>query len=281
MKLANFKKDGNTTRLWIDLNGLESAFIVFRESAESVNSIVSKNSGTQFILNSNNTVDVETASENPTPIIWSNGKTTEIPAVKLPKVIDLSTNWDVEFLKEHGFAAKKKFSELTDWKDNENDSIKYYSGTAIYTKAFQMQKNKQENIRYVLDLGEVDIVAEVFVNGKNAGVLWIAPFEVDITDYLQKGNNSVEIRIDNQWSNRLIGDENYPKQDGGYQTTNYNPEPESKMPSWYVKNEPMPQGPRTTFTSWDFYKKGDELMPSGLKGPVKIKYKRVIEISNK
>jgi hypothetical protein len=53
------------------------------------------------------------------------------------------------------------------------------------------------------------------------------------------------------------------------------------MPDWYVNNEPMPAGPRSTFCSNGFFNKGDALEPSGLKGPVSLKYKRVIRISNK
>lgn len=112
-----------------------------------------------------------------------------------------------------------------------------------------------------------------------AGDLWIGSFSVDITDYIRPGENSLEIRVTNQWENRLIGDENHPRHDG-YERTGYNPKPDSRMPDWYINNEPMPAGPRTTFSSYEFCEQGDELEPSGLKGPVKIKYERVVEISN-
>jgi len=52
------------------------------------------------------------------------------------------------------------------------------------------------------------------------------------------------------------------------------------MPQWFLNEEPMPAGPRSTFCAYEFYKKGDPLMPSGLKGPVKIDYKRVVELSD-
>lgn len=277
-QLANFKSEENTTRVWLDLKALESAFVVFKDAANEVKSVVGANTDKQLYLKSKNTIVVESYSDKASTITLNNGQTIEIPAVKLPKPINLSNQWNVEFLKEHNFAAKREFDELSDWKDNKEDDIKYYSGTAIYTKVFNMPKKKNKDLRYILELGDVDIVAEVLVNDKNAGVLWMAPFEVDITDYLQKGENKLEIKITNQWANRLIGDENYPKQDGGYQKSGYNPSNSSKMPDWYINNDPMPDGPRVTFTSWDFFKKGDELLPSGLKGPVKIKYKRIIEI---
>lgn len=279
-KLANFKSEGNATRLWLKLEPQESAFIIFRESAENLKSIVGKEANKQYYLASDNNFVIEVESEGTSSISFSDGTTKKITSAKLDNPIDLSTEWNVEFLKEHGYTAQTSFINLTDWKNNAKDDIKYYSGTAIYTKSFKMKKLQKEK-RYILDLGEVDIVAEVIVNGKNAGILWMKPFEVDITKHLKKGNNSLEIKVTNQWANRLIGDENYPKQDGGYQKSGYNPSNSSKMPDWYINNEPMPEGPRTTFTSWDFYKKGDALMPSGLKGPVSIKCKQIIEIKNK
>ncbi|MGB5942924.1 MAG: glycosyl hydrolase [Leeuwenhoekiella sp.] len=278
-KLANFKTDANSTKLWLKLEGLESAFVVFREPSKNVRSIVGAHDDRQLYLNEDNTVEVEVSSDSISEITWSDGKISKISEITLPEPVNLNTDWNVDFLAEHDFKATRKFSELSDWKDSDEDAIKYYSGTAIYKKNFSIAIAKKDKLRYILDLGEVDIVAEVLVNGQNAGVLWLAPFEVDITDYLKKGKNELEIRITNQWSNRLIGDENYPPQDGGYQKSGYIPSSSSQMPQWYTANEPMPEGPRTTFTSWDFYKKGDELMPSGLKGPVQIKHNKIITLS--
>tara|TARA_R110002033_G_C3897451_1_gene240041 strand:+ start:29483 stop:32806 length:3324 start_codon:yes stop_codon:yes gene_type:complete len=278
-KLANFRSEGEYTRLWIDLKSEESAFIVFREAAGDINSITTVAADKQFYLKDNNAVLVETRSSEAAIIDWSNGKISEIPAIQFPKEIDLSSQWNVEFLKEHNYAANINFDKLTDWKDHENDSIKYYSGTAIYSKSFKVKK-KNNHIKYILDLGEVNVVAEVSVNGKNAGVLWKAPFEMDITDYLQNDDNQLEVKITNQWGNRLIGDENYPRHDNHVPLKTNVVGKDLKMPGWYINNQPMPKGARTTFSAWNFHKKGDELMPSGLIGPVKINYKRIIEISN-
>jgi hypothetical protein len=52
------------------------------------------------------------------------------------------------------------------------------------------------------------------------------------------------------------------------------------MPEWYTKNEPRPQGKRTTFTTAPFYKKDDKLMPSGLLGPVNIKFSKLISLQD-
>ncbi|MGB5942930.1 MAG: glycosyl hydrolase [Leeuwenhoekiella sp.] len=277
-KLANYKTEGDKTRLWIDFNALESAFIIFKEPTVKSASVIGNYTNLQFSRKSDNSIVVEAHSNQASSIKLSNGKMIKIPGATLPLPIDLSRNWDVEFLKEHHYGAKHSFKELIDWKDSDEDGIKYYSGAAIYTKTFKLDKKVKDDLKYILDLNNVDIVAEVLINNRNAGTLWMAPFEIDITEFLRKGDNHLEIKITNQWANRLIGDENYPKQDGGYNTSSYIPNKNSQMPAWYVNNEDLPVGPRVTFSSWSFNKKGDSLKPSGLKGPVKIKYQRIINI---
>ena len=97
-------------------------------------------------------------------------------------------------------------------------------------------------------------------------------------DYVVKGENHLEIRVVNEWTNRLIGDERFPEQSGGYKISSYIPRNDSKMPDWYINNDPMPAGPRTTFDSGGFAnrKDADTLIPAGLLGPVKIRFYKVI-----
>jgi len=66
--------------------------------------------------------------------------------------------------------------------------------------------------KFLLNLGDVNVIAKVIVNGIDAGVSWIAPYTLDVTEALKKGENSLEIQITNQWANRLIGDEKLPNQ---------------------------------------------------------------------
>ena len=50
-----------------------------------------------------------------------------------------------------------------------------------------------------LDLGSVSVIAEVIVNGKNAGVLWKAPFRIPIDEFAKKGKNTLEVKVTNLW----------------------------------------------------------------------------------
>ena len=128
----------------------------------------------------------------------------------------------------------------------------------------------QSNKKIVLDLGSVSVIAEVIVNGKNAGVLWKSPFRINIGEFIKKGANTLEVSVTNLWRNRLIGDEklplDYPRKD----------ERAKPLPDWLVnKTERMSR--RTTFASWNHYDKNDDLLTSGLLGPVKlVSYETVI-----
>ncbi|MGB5942931.1 MAG: glycosyl hydrolase [Leeuwenhoekiella sp.] len=279
-KLAQFVTDENQTRTWIRLKPEESVFVIFRESAEGVNAVIEAKDSNSYYLNSENKIEVVTNTSGDYEVVLSNGNKKEfyVKPRSIKKTLALGAPWQVEFLEKHNYKAKVQFDTLSDWKDSSNENIKYYSGEAIYHKTFEIKKRPSKADMAILDLGSVKISAEVFVNGKNAGVLWIAPYTIDIIDHLVKGENSIKIKVYNQWTNRLIGDERFPKQDGGYQYSSYIPQDDSKMPAWYTNNEPMPEGPRTTFDAGQFYKRSDVLISSGLLGPVKILYLKKKEL---
>ena len=248
-KSAQFKSEEKTTKVWLNLEAEESVFVVFREFSKGVPSISEseKLKDGEYFLKENNQLVKEWKSENQ---------------------VKIDGSWEVEFLKEHDYPGNHVFETLTDWKDHSDENIKYYSGTAVYRKSFNWNEDITSENRFILDLGDVKIVAEVNLNGKDLGVSWMPPFELDITDVLKKGENLLEIRVTNQWSNKLIGDERFPTSypafilEGNF--------PKNKMVDWYVNNEPFPAGQRTTFCTADFYKAVDPLMPSGLLGPVSI-----------
>jgi alpha-L-rhamnosidase/Glycosyl hydrolases family 2, sugar binding domain len=241
-KLSTFTQNGSYSEGTILLNAEASAFVVF-----------SKNDGSLAAVKGN--------------------------ALEQVNSLPISGNWTVQFNEKQGYGGTVALPNLMDWKDHPLDSIRYFSGTAMYKKTFSLPKNHvRANHRLLLDLGKVNIVATVKLNGKNLGVSWMPPFELDITEAAKAGENQLEIEVTNQWSNRLIGEERFPATDG-YQ---YGNDPFSvnhadfKMPEWYVNNEPQPKGQRTTFTTADFYKATDELMPSGLLGPVQVKVLKVV-----
>ena len=162
---------------------------------------------------------------------------------ELMPLLELTGAWEVAFDPKWGGPEKIVFDKLDDWTKRPEDMIKYFSGAATYRKVFDFQQSKIENqkSKIFLHLGEVRDVARVRLNGKDFGVVWCAPWRVDVTEAIKPGANALEIEVINLWPNRLIGDGKLP--------------PEKRL----------------TQTNIDgFYSGEHNLLPSGLLGPVRL-----------
>jgi hypothetical protein len=266
-KLAQFKEADGKTKVWMNLQAEESVFVVFQKPSKNITAVNVEglaNINANYILDANNKTKLITSTNGTYKAMLSNGAESVINVNNIPEAKKLDGPWQVEFLKENNYEATQTFKTLTDWKDNANENIKYYSGTAVYRKSFAFDKSKSDVTKaFILDLGNVSVIAEVKLNGKDLGTFWMPPFRVNITDALVSGDNNLEVRITNQWTNRLIGDEQLEATDG------YNQKGE-KMPDWFINNQPMPASKRSTFTTYNFYNKASKLISAGLLGPVTI-----------
>lgn len=160
--------DGRTT-VTIRLEERESAFVVFRRPAASSSRVI--------------------ARALPSPLT------------------EISGPWEVAFPANLGAPAKIRLEKLDAWTANADDGVKYFSGTASYTRTVQAPRSWfRPGRRIMLDLGAVKDIAEVHVNGAALGALWKPPFRIDVTGALVPGVNRLEIKVTNQWTNRLIGD---------------------------------------------------------------------------
>jgi hypothetical protein len=134
---------------------------------------------------------------------------------KLAPLQNLAGPWTVQFDPRWGGPASVEFPELVSWTKRSEEGIKFYSGKATYRKTFDIDKNAKTDgstsTRLFLDLGKVQHVAEVRLNGKKLGVLWTAPWRVDITEAVRPTGNELEIDVVNLWVNRVVGDLNLPK----------------------------------------------------------------------
>ncbi|MGM8360937.1 glycosyl hydrolase [Flavobacterium sp. ARAG 55.4] len=124
----------------------------------------------------------------------------------------LDENWNLQFAPNFKGPEKAlKINSLFDWSTSENESIKYYSGTAVYTKEFMWNQNTKEAV--YLNLGSIANLAEVNVNGIDCGTIWTFPYRTNISKALKKGKNIITIKVTNTWANRLIGDQKLPEKD--------------------------------------------------------------------
>ena len=110
--------------------------------------------------------------------------------------------WDISF-KESGLVLKNQ--QLFDWSQHENDKIRYFSGHACYTTTLKLKAKELPQGRAWLSFPNVKDIAHVWINGKDCGIAWTAPYEVEITGALKKGKNKIEIEVVNTWHNALRG----------------------------------------------------------------------------
>ena len=90
---------------------------------------------------------------------------------------------------------------LIDWSlDRE---LRGFSGRGVYSTNFTLHR-ADAGERIILDLGNVRDVAEISVNGKPAATLLLRPYQVDITDLIQPGENALEISVTNALFNSMV-----------------------------------------------------------------------------
>jgi predicted GH43/DUF377 family glycosyl hydrolase len=189
--------------------------------------------------------------------------------------LSLTGPWNLRFQEERGAPATAKFDKLMPWNEHADPGIKYFSGTATNTINFDLSKNFLKNGEEVwLDLGEVAVIAEVRLNGKNLGVLWHKPFRIEVSKTLKPGANTLEVDVTNLWINRLIGDEQHP--DDCAWTESYL----RCWPDWLTKGKPRPSTKRVAFTTWKHWHADDPLQPSGLIGPVNLRTSRLVPVAS-
>jgi hypothetical protein len=148
--------------------------------------------------------------------------------------------WRVSFTPDMGAPDSVALDKLISWSDSVDAGVKYYSGTGTYTKTVQVSPEWIRKGKQIwLDLGSVKNLAEVKVNGIAVGETWHAPFRIDVTRALKPGANEVEIKVQNAWVNRMIGDQ-------------------------------QPGATKYTLADVKPYKVDSPLLPSGLLGPVRF-----------
>ena len=285
--------------VWRDANGCTtvplafdpagSVFVVFRKQADGREHIVEAKyhgadkkseapeqrtpSELQLAVGTNGKVALCAASPGSAELKTSSGKMLQVEARDIPRPVEISGSWELNFPPNWGAPAKVILPRLISWPEHADYGVKYFSGTATYVKELDIPAAMMgAGHALSLDLGVVKNIAEVFVNGKPLGILWKPPFRADITDAVKPGKNTLEIKVTNLWPNRLIGDEQLPE-DCEWTNTGAL----KKWPQWLLDGKPSPAG-RLTFTTWHHWKKDDALLESGLIGPVTLSTVRKIVV---
>jgi len=165
-----------------------------------------------------------------------------IPPLAAPQALeggwtlDAPTTWAL-----HPATSPMVLDALRSWTEFGPPELKYFSGTLSYSREFELAGDRLGVGRHLwLDLGEVREIAEVELNGRDAGILWKPPFCADVTAAARPGRNRLVVRVTNFWPNRVIGDLSRPEER------------------------------RVTRTNIRKFTPDSPLMPSGLLGPVRL-----------
>ena len=162
---------------------------------------------------------------------------------------EITGPWEVIFAPGWGAPEKIAFDTLTDWTKRPEDGIKFFSGKATYRRTFEVPARRQPGSVMILDLGQVNDIAVVRVNGRELATLWVPPYRLDITATVNPGTNTLEVDVVNTWNNRLVGDATLPVEQ------------------------------RLTSITAATVTKDTPLTPAGLVGPVSLRYANTTELN--
>ena len=130
-----------------------------------------------------------------------------LPRATLTALATIDGPWTVSFPSNLGAPGKITLAKLESWTANADEGVKYFSGKATYRKTVQVSPHWfRRGEKLLLDLGSVKDLAEVLINGRSLGTLWKAPYQIDVMGVLKPGVNQIEIKVTNEWTNRLFGD---------------------------------------------------------------------------
>jgi len=254
--------------------------VVFLKSSTNLNRVLSltrngqSDSSADITFGFDRTLQLAAAKSGVYQLTTADGKALKTEIKPLPKPFVIPGPWTLSFPSNAGAPDHVFLIQLISWPQHPLAGVKYFSGTATYEKTFDLPTEFiSKSRRIYLDLGKVEVIAQLKVNGHDFGTLWKSPFESDIASAVNPGENKLEIKVTNLWPDRLIGDEQLPEDCQWRADWSGSGLPLAKWPQWLIEGKPSPTG-RLTFITWKHWTKDTALLVSGLLGPVTL---RVVE----
>lgn len=227
---ASFNAGNHTPEIWDPMTGKGEVARHFKyDGKRTVVDLDLKPYGSTFVV-------LGPGRQTPPP------ETVSTPA-KLQPPIPLHNDWKLSW---DGLDAQPvELPQLKSWTDF--PAARFFSGRGTYRTTIDVPAGYlHSGNRLLLDMGDVKNTAEVWINGRNAGVAWKIPYTLDITGYLRPGTNQIRIDVTNLLINQVL---NQPTKDYS--------DVEAKYPGLRV---PAPREKAFVKTP----------LPSGLLGPVRI-----------
>lgn len=281
-------------RVRLGMKGNQSFFLVFKEDFGNqpyIENVFASLPDTSFSMLHREKVVVQSLKKGVFQVRMSNGEIKQAGIHREIPNIYLNTPWNVQFLPAYDADRfELEYNTLESWSSSKDERVKYFSGTAIYTNSIMIpEEYVSPEINIKLSLGKVKEIATVSVNDTLINVLWHPPFEIDITNYVQAGNNKLAIQVTNTWANRMIGDEQYQDDCQWEDAVFFHRLDDaglkplvgkklSSLPDWLLTGSPRPSKNRKTFTTWNYFTAHSDLLESGLIGPVHLELEQKKEL---
>jgi hypothetical protein len=253
-EVAQWRPEGGRTAIPMRLDPAGSVFVIFRGAGGAADPVVDV--GGAAVTAGPGWVPNATRLERTAGglVAWAaqpveltvrtrSGQRVPLRVADVPAAIAVDGPWEVRFAPPGRGATKSlRMARLASWPTFDDPDVKFFSGTATYAAQVGVPApTLGSGRRLLLDLGDVQNLARVRVNGRDLGVLWKAPFVVDVTPAVKAGENTLEVEVTNTWRNRLVGDSGKPA---------------AERQTWVLGNITM--SPTTP------------LLPAGLLGPVRL-----------
>lgn len=253
---------GGRRHIALDLPPSGSAFIVLRRRAAGTLSVRALTPPSPDGLSTVSGRQLLAAQNGDYTVTLGDGSTRRIAVTGVGKPLEITTPWTLTFADKR-IGTDRTLAHLASWATFE-DETRYYSGTATYRTEFVVPQRPATDSAYALDLGAVQNIARVRLNGRDIGTLWKPPYRLDVTKALRDGRNILEVEVTNLWANRMIGDERFPDD------LQWSGRSLLVVPDWIDTDKPRPEPRRKTFTTYKVFNGSEALLPSGLLGPVTV-----------
>ncbi len=204
----------------------------------------------------------------------------------VPEPITIDGPWRIRFPSGGDAPNTVLAADLYSLSRDPDPEIRHFAGTATWSARIEVPALAAGQ-RAFLDLGRVEVMAEVRVNGVPAGLVWYPPFRIEVTDLLEPGEIEIEVGVTTLWVNRLIRDAQVPSPyrfrpfTGDWVAHDPGPVPDGAgrvllaqgieaLPDWYRDGAPPPVRDREAFATGRFYAPDEPLVEAGLLGPVRL-----------
>lgn len=220
--IADYREEDGSTIIPLHFEPGGSKFIVFKKKETGARHIVNvekegvnhdkhtpQQTAPAMFVREGGRVKAQVFQKGKYTLHWSDGKQSNLYS-NGARMQPVSGKWQLKLDPHWGTDQLLTLDSLRSWTDFDNPKVKYYSGKGTYTTHFVLPPSALKGTRIYLDLGNVQELAVVRVNGSKPQTLWYFPFRTDITDLVKQGANQLSVDVVNLWANRLIGDRGLP-----------------------------------------------------------------------